>query len=148
MEKRRRQGPVGLSAERSLYLRPWSSAAPAVEAASEPISLVLSTLIGIALALSGTFEQLLALVAVLDVATFCSALISLMVLRRRGPGLTRPFTAKPYPAVTLLALAVGCAFLIAALIGDPKSSLTALSIVAIGYPGYYLARWFRAARAG
>jgi APA family basic amino acid/polyamine antiporter len=124
----------------------WGRASYVSPRGTPLVSLALSTLVGIGLALSGTFEQLLVLAAVLDVLTYCSALISLMVLRRREAELPRPFTAKPYPAVTLVALTVGCAFLIAALMEDPRNSLKALSIVAISYPGFYAARWFRAGR--
>jgi APA family basic amino acid/polyamine antiporter len=121
----------------------WAPAATVTARGTPLVALVVTGAASLLFAISGTFEQLLTLVAVLNVATYGAALLSLLVLRRREPQLTRPFEAKPYPWVTIFALAGGCAFLIGAAASDPRSALLAMGLALISYPAYRLARRLR-----
>lgn len=97
--------------------------------------------------LTGTFEQIIALAAVLNVAVYASGFLALVALRRREPGLPRPFKVPGYPWVPLAALAVSLAFLVAAVVGDPRSSLFAALLVAASYPAHRLLARRAAVRA-
>jgi basic amino acid/polyamine antiporter, APA family len=118
----------------------WRAAVTVDDRGTPVTALALSALAGLAFTITGTFERLLSLVAVLNLATYCAAFIAVLVLRRREPGLPRPFRIRPYPALTLVALSVACALLIGAAVGDPRSSVWAFGLVAVGYPLYHVTR--------
>src|ERR1700736_849327 len=63
-----------------------------------------------ALILSGTFEQIIAIAAVLFLLNYVSAYVALIVLRRREPAMSRPYRAFGYPFTTGIVL-VGCLLL-------------------------------------
>ena len=63
-------------------------------------------------------------------------------MRKQGAG---PFQAKPYPWITLLALAGGAALLVSAAAGDPESTFQALGLALAGYPVYRFNRRLRRA---
>ncbi len=78
-----------------------------------------------ALILTGTFEQIIAIAAVLFLLNYVSAYTALMVLRRKEPATPRPYLAFGYPFTTAIALA-GCVLLwIAAIAEDRRSALFA-----------------------
>jgi len=60
---------------------------------------------GLAL-LTGTTDQVIILSVLGAVVMYALSLLSLFALRRREPGLARPFVVPGYPAVPLLALAL------------------------------------------
>lgn len=93
-------------------------------------------------ALSGTFQTLLAIAGFIFVVNHSTAYVSLLVLRRREPLAPRPFKSLGYPWTAVLALGGAVSFLIGCLISDPKHSLIALALVAIGYPLYRLVHRF------
>ena len=105
------------------------------------VALGVSGLGAAALIMSGTFEQIVAVVAVLFLLNYVSAYAALIVLRRREPGLARPYKAFGYPATTLVALA-GCVILwIAAIHDDIRSALFAAALLVLCAPVYaWLAR--------
>ncbi len=98
-------------------------------------------------AATGTFEKLVAIAGFLFVVNHCSAFVSLMVLRRREPGLPRPFRAWVYPWSTLAALGGGVSYLVGSMISDPVNSSIALGLILAGYPAYKLAHRWRTPRA-
>jgi APA family basic amino acid/polyamine antiporter len=100
----------------------------------------LSAAAATAFAAAGTFETLYAAGAFLEACTdlLCSA--SLFALRRREPGLPRPYRAFGYPWIPGLVLAVAAALLIAFVLGNPLPSLIALAVLLVTYPLYRLAR--------
>lgn len=108
------------------------------------LAMLVSALAGIVLSVSGSFVQLLAWVGVLNAATYCASLASLLVLRRRGSAAAGAFTVRPYPWLTLAALAVGALLLAGAVQGDPRGTVQALALIAAGYPLYHLGRRVRA----
>ncbi|HXG11916.1 MAG TPA: APC family permease [Gemmataceae bacterium] len=90
--------------------------------------------------LSGTFKQVLAVLAFFMVINYASAFIAVFVLRRREPGAARPYRAWGYPWSTSLVLAGSAAFLMAAVASDTRNSLWALALLALSYPVYRLLR--------
>jgi basic amino acid/polyamine antiporter, APA family len=102
-------------------------------------ALFLGAAVAIALALSGSFETLIAIASFLFVAVYLSGFCSLFVLRVREPNLPRPFKLWGYPWTNLGVLLASAAFLIASVLGDRKNALIALILIALSYPIYRIA---------
>ena len=121
----------------------WEAAA-AVNARGTP-AVSLWTSVGVSLlflALSDTFKGLIEALTFFFVANYTLSFLSLFVLRRREPGLTRPYRAWGHPFTTALALAGSLAFLAGAvaddLLGGKRSSLYALALLLASYPAFRL----------
>ncbi len=90
---------------------------------------------------SGSFEQIVAMYAVLFLITYSSAFLAVFVLRVREPTTPRPFKAFGHPFSTAIVLVGSVAFLIAAVIEDPRSGIIAGAFVSACIPCYvWLAR--------
>jgi len=110
-------------------------------------SLLISTAVAVAFILSGTFEQVVAVLAFFFVANYALSFLSLIVLRHREPDAGRPFRVPLYPYLTALTLAGSVAFLAGSVIGDPRRSLIALMLLVLSGPIFLLARRRGAQRA-
>jgi basic amino acid/polyamine antiporter, APA family len=121
----------------------WRRAAlVAVNGTPRP-ALALATLVAVGMVLSGTVDHLIAIAGFLYVANYCSAYISLIVLRRTRPAAARPFRVHGYPVLTLLVLAGSLAFLVGAIVSDRRNSVYALLLLMASFP---VRRLFRASR--
>ena len=119
----------------------FSRAGMRVNAGGTPtIALVLSALVAIAFILTGTFEAVIALMAVFFVANYVLSFIALILLRRRAPDAPRPYRTWGYPFTTLIALGGSLAFLVATVVGDPVTTIKAVVVAAVSYPVYRLVR--------
>jgi APA family basic amino acid/polyamine antiporter len=95
----------------------------------------------VAVILSGTFEQVVAMYAVLFLVTYVSTFLPVFVLRYREPALARPFKAVGYPFSTAIVLIGSVAFLIAAIVEDLRSGVIAGLFLGACIPVYvWLAR--------
>ena len=101
-------------------------------------ALFVATVFSIALVLSGSFDTLVGIAAVLFVANYVSGFTSLFMLRRREPRLARPFKVWAYPWSNLVVLLVSAAFLVAAVVADLKDALFTLVLIALACPLYFL----------
>lgn len=99
-------------------------------------ALFLGAAAAIALALSGSFETLIAIASFLFVAVYLSGFCALFVLRVREPDLPRPFKLWGYPWTNWGVLLASAAFLVASVLGDLKNALIALILIALSYPIY------------
>ena len=120
----------------------FTEKAAAVSAGGTPrMALGVSSAAGIALILSGTFEQIVALAAVLILLNYVSAYAAVFVLRRREPDLARPYRAFGFPFTGSI-LIVGCLLLlVAAVVEDPRSGVAAALLLIACAPVYaWLAR--------
>ena len=99
-------------------------------------ALAVTTAVVIVLILSGTFEQIVALFAVLFLVYYVSAFLAVFVLRHREPDLPRPYKAFGYPFTTGLVLVSSVAFLGAAVLEDQRSGLIAGVFLAACAPAY------------
>jgi basic amino acid/polyamine antiporter, APA family len=113
-----------------------AKAAVVSEGGTPRTALALTTLIVVAVILSGTFEQVIALYAVLFLISYTSTFLAVFVLRVREPALPRPFKAIGYPVSTAIVLLGSVAFLAAAVLGDPRSALVAAIFVSACIPVY------------
>jgi basic amino acid/polyamine antiporter, APA family len=111
--------------------------ATAVSAGGTPrLALAVSSAAAIALILSGTFEQIIALATVLFLLNYISAYAALFVLRRREPDLPRPYRVVGYPFTPAIVLVGSVLALIAAAAEDPRSALIAGLLLAVCAPIY------------
>src|SRR5271156_3361862 len=111
--------------------------AAAVSAGGTPrLALAVASAAAIAPILSGTFEQIIALATVLFLLNYISAYAALFVLRRREPGLPRPYRAFGFPFTTAIVLVGSVLALIAAAAEDPRSALAAGLLLAACAPIY------------
>ena len=106
------------------------------------ITLLVSTVVAVLFIVSGTFNQVLAVVAFFFVSYYTLAFISVIVLRRREPDLPRPYRVWGYPWTTLIVIFGSIAFLAGAVAGDTKNSLWALGLLAISLPVYLIVKRF------
>jgi APA family basic amino acid/polyamine antiporter len=96
------------------------------------------------LILTGTFEQLIVYSGFALVLFSALAVGSVMVLRRRRPGVARPFRTPLYPATPLLFLGFSGWILWFTLQGRPTEALFAIATIALGLPLYWY--WRRGQR--
>jgi APA family basic amino acid/polyamine antiporter len=119
----------------------FADRAQTVNAGGTPVIALLVCTAGAAvLAASGTFEELFLLGAFVGVLLDGSMAIALFVLRRREPGLERPYKAFGYPFAPLLYATIALAIFIGFLVHDPHGSLLGLAAIAASYPLYRLVR--------
>ncbi len=103
-------------------------------------ALAMTVGLAMALAASGTFKTLIATASVIFVVNHCFALAALFVLRRREPGLARPFKAWGYPWVSAAVLMTAAGILAGSLYSDPRHSLYAAGLIALSFPVYRMVR--------
>lgn len=124
-----------------------SPKAAAVSPGGTPyVALAVTMLMSSAMILSGSFNQIIALFAVLIVLYYIAAFLAVFVLRRRTPQAPRPYRAFGYPLSTFVVLAGSVAFLAAAVVDDWRSGVTALVFVSLCLPAYAFAARSRRAR--
>jgi APA family basic amino acid/polyamine antiporter len=104
-------------------------------------ALALTSAVVVLLILTGSFEQIIALSAVLFLLYYIAAFLAVFVLRYRYPNTPRPYKALGYPFSTAIVLLGSIAFLMAAVAEDPRSGLIAGIFLACCVPVYaWLAR--------
>jgi len=115
----------------------FTQKAALVSAGGTPrVALAVTSLGAAALIMSGTFEEIVAIAAVLFLLVYISTYIGLIVLRRKEPATPRPYRAFGYPFTTVIVLA-GCVLLwIAAIMEDWHSALFAGVLLIACVPVY------------
>ncbi|HKW55887.1 MAG TPA: amino acid permease [Candidatus Acidoferrum sp.] len=101
--------------------------------------LVLLGVIAALLALTGTYEELYSLFVFAVWIFFALAAIALIRLRRREPGLARPYRALGYPLTPLIFLIAAVALTCNLWFDRPVRSSLGLAIILAGIPFFY--RW-------
>ncbi|MGO9937516.1 MAG: APC family permease [Terracidiphilus sp.] len=105
------------------------------------VAMLISAAAAALLIVTGRFEDIIAIAAILVTALYSVSFIAVITLRAREPNLPRPFRAWGYPLTTLLVLLGSLAFLVAAIHDDPTSAIRVLALVAIAAPVYLGMRW-------
>lgn len=103
-------------------------------------ALAITTAVAIVFVMSGTFNQVIALAAFFFVVNYTASFASVFVLRRREPATPRPYRAWGFPVTTGIALAGSVAFLVAAVIADPRGSAISATLLVASYPVH---RWLQ-----
>ena len=104
------------------------------------VGLLLSTIVVLALVITGTFELVLAITAFFFVANYVLTFGSLLILRKKEPDAPRPYRAKGHPWTTGGVLVLSVAFLIGAVAADTRNSVYSLILLALSWPLYLLIR--------
>ena len=96
--------------------------------------------------LTGTFNQLIALFAVLILLYYIAAFLAVFILRHRSADVPRPYKAFGYPVATSVVLIGSVGFLIADIVEDWRSGAMALLFLSLCIPAYALAARSRRTR--
>lgn len=104
------------------------------------IALLFSTIVAVLFILTGTVNQVGAVVAFFFVVNYAVSFTVVFVLRKREPARRRPYRAWGYPLTTGLSLLGSIAFLGGAVASDTRNSLYALLVLAASYPVFRLTR--------
>jgi APA family basic amino acid/polyamine antiporter len=118
-------------------------AAMVSEGGTPRVALALSSVTAAVLVLSGSFEQIVALAAVLFLLNYLSAYLAVFILRWREPDRARPYRAVGFPVTTAIVLVGSLLFLMGAVIDDPRSGIVAAVLVGLCGPLYW---WLRRRR--
>jgi basic amino acid/polyamine antiporter, APA family len=110
-------------------------------------AMLLSAAAAAVLIVSGRFEDIIAVAAILVAGLYSVSYVAVITLRAREPAMERPFRAWGYPVTTLVVLAGSLLFLIAAIHDNPNSAARTLWLLAVAAPAYLFMRW-RRRRAG
>jgi APA family basic amino acid/polyamine antiporter len=89
------------------------------------------------LALSGTFAQLLTFCVFAAIMFWVAAAASVFTLRKKYPGLPRPYKTPGYPVVPALFILASAGILVNTLLENPVESLAGIAITLVGIPVYY-----------
>jgi APA family basic amino acid/polyamine antiporter len=104
------------------------------------VGLLLSTIVVLALVITGTFQLVLAITAFFFVANYVLTFGSLLILRKKEPDAPRPYRAKGHPWTTGGVFVLSVAFLLGAVAADTRNSLYSLVLLAFSWPLFLLVR--------
>jgi basic amino acid/polyamine antiporter, APA family len=94
----------------------------------------------IVLAVSGSYEQLYTYVIFAGWLFYAAAAMAVVILRRRRPGLARPYKVWGYPVVPVLFTLAALTIVINTLASRPRESAIGLVFVLSGIPIFFLWR--------
>jgi len=115
----------------------FTKKAAQVSAGGTPrVALAVTGLGAAVLIMSGTFEEIVAVAAVLFLLIYISTYSALIVLRRREPDTPRPYRAFGYPFTTIIVLTGCVALWIAAVMQDLRSGIFAALLLIACAPVY------------
>jgi APA family basic amino acid/polyamine antiporter len=104
------------------------------------IALLLSTVVMLGLAITGTVQIVIAVTAFFFVAQYVLVVLSVFILRSREPGSARPYRAKGHPWTTGLFLLLSIAMLVGDVATDTRNSIYSLILLALSWPVYRVMR--------
>jgi APA family basic amino acid/polyamine antiporter len=102
------------------------------------VALFISTAAAIAFIATGTFNQVVAVLAFFFCCNYVLGLVSVIILRKREPERARPYRAWGYPWTTGIALLAYVTFLIGAVLSDVRNSIYSLLLLAFSYPVFII----------
>ena len=100
------------------------------------VAIFVSSIWAAALALTGTFQQLLTYVVFAGWLFYALGAMSIFVYRRRATA--RPFSVPGYPVTPVLFILSALAIVINTLIVQPKEAMVGIGIILVGLPAYAL----------
>ena len=108
-------------------------------------AIVIQGLLACAFIASGSYERILGYFGFTDFLAYGLVVLGVMVLRRKEPGLARPYRVFGYPATPILFLTLCIAYLGTVLAGRTTESLIGVALTLTGIP-FYL--WWRRGAVG
>lgn len=91
------------------------------------------------LCLSGKYNDLLNMISFVAVLFYAITVLGIFILRKKQPGIERPYKAFAYPVLPAIYILLALLFCVALIIQAPTYAGFGLIIVLIGIPLYYLA---------
>jgi basic amino acid/polyamine antiporter, APA family len=110
----------------------WRPAAAVTPRGTPLLASLVTTGVAVVLIATGTFQKLVAVASFFLAANYCLCCLALVVLRRREPSLPRPFRAWGYPWSAAVVIVGAVAFLVGVLLGDSRTALLAVALLAVG----------------
>lgn len=104
------------------------------------VALFLSTLVAALFILTGTVDQVLAVVAFFFVVNYSISFFVVFLLRKREPDRERPYKAFGFPWTTGISFIGSLAFLAGAVASDTRNSIYAALLLAASYPTFLVLR--------
>jgi basic amino acid/polyamine antiporter, APA family len=101
------------------------------------VAIIAIGLWSLVLSLSGTFEQLLAYVVFGQWIFFGLTVAAVFVLRKKRPGLVRPYKTWGYPVTPAIFILAALFVTVNSLINQFKNSMIGLGIILLGLPFYF-----------
>ena len=98
------------------------------------------------LVLTGNFEELFTYVMFASWILYGMTATTVFVLRRKQPGLHRPYRTLGYPVVPALFVIMAACLVVMTLFDSPRESLLGLALISLGLPFYFGRRKIRAFR--
>jgi APA family basic amino acid/polyamine antiporter len=89
------------------------------------------------LVLSGRFEQLFTYVIFSSWILYAMTAAAVLVLRRKQPGLLRPYRTLGYPWVPIIFVLVAFTLIVSTLLDSPRESLMGIGLILVGVPFYF-----------
>jgi APA family basic amino acid/polyamine antiporter len=123
----------------------WGRTAEVSGRGTPTFATLVTTIVVLALIVTGTFERLVAITAFFLAVNYAVCCAALVVLRRREPERARPFRAWGYPWSAAVVLAGAVALVAGTLIGDLANGVLAVALMAAGVIGHAATRARRAA---
>ena len=105
------------------------------------VALVATAGMAAVLVLSGRFDEIVAVAAILMATAYCVNYLAVIMLRVREPRMERPFRAWGFPVTTALVLLGSATFLVFDVRQDWASALRAAVLLGMAIPVYLLMRW-------
>jgi APA family basic amino acid/polyamine antiporter len=96
-------------------------------------------LVAAILCLSGKYGDLLDMIAFVAVLFYALTVLGIFILRKKQPGIERPYKAFGYPVLPAIYILLALVFCVALIIQKPAYATWGLIIVLIGIPLYYIA---------
>jgi APA family basic amino acid/polyamine antiporter len=118
----------------------WGGFATVSKGGTPLPSLAISTVAGILLLATGTFNDILALTAFFFVVNYTASFLSVIILRVREPDLPRPYRGFGYPWIPGFLIVCSLAFLVGNFTSDAKNGVISLALLVASYPVYRLLR--------
>lgn len=107
------------------------------------IAVLLTWMVAVALMLSGGFNHLLNLAALLFVILYVALFVGFILMRVRAPEIERPYRAWGHPVSTGVCLLGWIAISLFMAVSAPESALSALIMIAVAIPVYFAMTSYR-----
>lgn len=97
------------------------------------------------LALSGTYDQLFSYVVFVSFLFYAMSAVAVIVLRKREPGMTRPYRTWGYPVTPVVFVLFSGFLIVNSIVEQPWESAIGAGLLGAGLIFYYAFGWHRAA---
>jgi APA family basic amino acid/polyamine antiporter len=103
---------------------------------SPSVSILLMSAWSAVLVLSGRYEQLFTYVIFANWILYAMSTASVIVLRKKRPGMPRPYRTMGYPVLPVLFVLSATGLVLSTLVESPRESLLGLALIVAGIPFY------------